>query len=350
MIRVGMILPTWGKVCGIAEYIKQLIRHTADEKIQIQVFRDLQADLPAILMEENIDVVHIQHDYGLYDLEALSRIMHRLQRGPMPVITTQHSWCDGLREHHALIASHSRLVLVHSEAIMQRAIRHGYPQSQLRTVPMGCDQYAAADTRAVQKAYGISGRPLIGFFGFPFPHKGIEPLVEAVEQLRVDYPLIRIVLLAHFPDSVDAAHPFFAYYQSLQARFAGLDYVHWRNEFLSQETVVGLLAGMDVNILPYEARDYQGVSSAVRSMMAAEKPIITTDNLFFSDLDGEVYKIQHVESGVIASAIRKVLSDEGLRRSITGAAKAYVDHNQWSRLGQSYRKLYRELAERSTDT
>ncbi|UFJ42518.1 hypothetical protein LOK74_08515 [Brevibacillus humidisoli] len=341
MVKVGMVVPTWGKECGIADYTKQLIDHTQNESIQFFVYSDLDDYFIPTIQANMIDVVHLQYDYALYELDLLAPILKELHRLRIPVITTLHSWCHGLIRHNRLISEQSSIVIAHSQEVMRLCLEHGYHQDNVIVMPMGCRSFRLPQSEPVE-AVCPNGGLCIGFFGFPFPHKGMLQLIEAIHMLQAECPGIRGCFLAHYPNSLDHTHPFYSFQQELQTHLDKHPYLTWIQEYLPESSIVQHLHAMDLNVLPYATLPYQGVSSAVRFLLAARRPIITTDNLFFSDLTEEVYKIPDNSAETIASAIRRVISDKTLQQQLVEKGGLFLKQNSWEQIGYRYRELYQQ--------
>ncbi|MFC4765812.1 glycosyltransferase [Effusibacillus consociatus] len=347
MATIGMVIPTWGKVCGVADYTKQLIQNTTNKQNKIKVYSEMNEDLPSIIKKDSIDIVHFQYEYSVYDLNTLYRAMVELNRKQVPIITTLHSWCSDLAVYNRQISEMSSLVIVHSKAVERLCISHGYPREKLVVMPIGCRLFPLEEKEKTKMLFNITGYPCIGFFGFPFPHKGILNLINAINELKIYFPDIKGYFFAHYPNSLDENHPYYSFQQELQRQFDKNSHLIWIKEFLPESLIVNLLHTMDVNVLPYEPHNYQGVSSAAKMLLAAKRPVLTTDNLFFSDLKDEVYKISDSKVDTIASSLCQMLLDSTLRERLISKANLYLEKNSWTQIGNCYRELYQKFIEAS---
>jgi glycosyltransferase involved in cell wall biosynthesis len=340
MATIGMVIPTWGKVCGVADYTRQLIHVTKNKSNQIKIYSELNEHLPAMIKKDAIDLVHFQHEYSLYDLNTLTRVMIELNRQQVPVITTLHSWSSDLVVYNRQISEWSSRVIVHSKAVHRLCISHGYPRERMMVIPIGCRLFPLEKKEKTKMLFDIQGFPCIGFFGFPFPHKGIHNLIQAINELKIYFPEIKGYFFAHYPNSVDQNHSYYSFQKELQQQFVENTHLIWTKEFLPDSLIVNLLHAMDVNVLPYNAHNYQGISSAAKMLLAAKRPVLTTDNLFFSDLQNEVYKIPDSEANTIAGSLCKLLLDSTLQERLVAKAELYLQKNSWKQIGNRYRELY----------
>lgn len=344
MVNIGMVIPTWGKQCGVADYTRQLIDHIASKQTQFQIYADLNADLPSAIKKDSIDLVHFQYEYSIYDFTALYHIMTGLTQLRIPIITTLHSWSGDLISHNLLIAARSSGIIVHSNEVKNLCVQQGYPPEKVVVMPIGCNSFPLQAKEKTRKLFDMKGYPCVGFFGFPFPHKGICNLMDALNQIKVYFPEIKGYFFTHYPDYLNEDHPYYSFFRELQSLFDQNDHFIWSKEFLPEPAIVNLLHCMDVNVLPYADHSQKGISAAVRLMLAARRPVITTDYLYFSDLKDEVYKIPDAESGTIAGALCRVLLDGALQERLIANGDLFLRASSWDRIGCSYRELYRKFA------
>ncbi|GAX91977.1 hypothetical protein [Effusibacillus lacus] len=341
-IKVGMVIPTWGQQCGVADYTKQLIEHTQDQSITVQVYSDVNPDLPSVMRKDGIDIAHFQYEHSIYDFTALYQILTALQQQSIPIVTTLHSWSSELACHNLLISGRSCIVIVHSEQMKQLCLADGFRQEQLAVMPIGCQSFPLQPADKTRKLFTINGHPSIGFFGFPFPHKGIANLMDALIELKAYFPDLKGYFFSHYPNYLDHEHPYYSFYQKLQTRFEKNDYLIWIKEYLPEPAIVNLLSTMDMNVLPYVEHNQKGISAAVRLMLAARRPVITTNYLYFSDLKNEVFKMPNAEADTIASSICRVFLHSSLQQELIAKGDLFLKDNSWEKVGRAYREFYKQ--------
>lgn len=344
MVTIAMVIPTWGKVCGIACYTKNLIEHAASLQTKFKVHPQI-AGLTAAVRNGAVDIVHIQHEYSFFEPNTIYRHMKELSALDVPVVTTIHSLCPHLVEQNRIITELSARVIVHSEDMKQLHAMNGCDPGKLEVVPMGVHPVAVRPAGKTKKKFGLDGFPCIGFFGFPFPQKGIINLIDALQILQVSLPDLKGYFFTASPDFSGLDQDGFQ--QRLQVKFSQNPHLYWFNDFLPEETLVNLLHCMDVNVLPYLKSMSQGISSASKMLLAAGRPVVTTDTLYFSDLRDEVYKIPNAEPETIARAIGAILSDRDLQERLMAGGNSFMQNNNWHKIGALYRAFYQGISARS---
>lgn len=343
MIKIGMVIPTWGKQCGVADYARNLMDHTKNNQFQFEIFTDVDKHLVLDMKRQAINIVHFQYEYSIYKFDRLYPVMTELNKMGLPVITTLHSWNSDMVPDNLLLSSTSSLIIVHSDPTRQICIEHGYPVEKLVVKPMGCQSYKLEPSERTRRLFDIKGYPRIGFFGFPFPHKGIEKLIDALDELKVYFPNLKGYFFAHYPDYLNEDHAYYDFLQTLQKCFRQQEHLVWVKEFLPETALVNLLHTMDINVLPYTEHFQKGISSAVRLMFAAKRPIVTTDYLYFSDLTDEVYKMPNEESETIAASLCKVLLNSSLQEKLVFNGNRFLEKNDWEWVGEHFRALYKKI-------
>lgn len=343
MITIGMVVPTWGKQCGVADYARNLMNAAADRHIQFKVFTELDENFATRVIKESVDLIHFQFEYSIYEFDRLYQAMTEVNRFQLPIIATLHSWNRQLVSENMLLSLLSTVIIVHSEEMKQICIENGFPSDKLLVRPLGSQTYQLLPTNQTRRLFDISGFPRIGYFGFPFPHKGIGNLIEALKQLKVYFPDLKGYFFSHYPDYLEEDHPYRSFLKDLQEQFEEQDHLVLIKEYLPESALVNLLHSMDINVLPYADHFQKGISSAVRFMLAARKPVVATDDLYFSDLTNEVYKIPDDRAETIAGGIGKLLLDSNLQARLLKSGDQFLQATRWEVLGHGYRSLYQQI-------
>jgi glycosyltransferase involved in cell wall biosynthesis len=109
--------------------------------------------------------------------------------------------------------------------------------------------------------------PVLLFFGFVRRYKGLHVLLDALPQIRVRVPRVRLVVAGEFYD--DAA----PYRQ--QVRHLGLeDVVRFDAEYVPNERVAPYFGAADLVVQPYLSATQSGVANVAYHF---ERPLVTTD-------------------------------------------------------------------------
>src|SRR6184192_4465514 len=133
----------------------------------------------------NIDLVCLQHEYGIFGGPAGAHILELLRSLQMPVVTTLHTV---LREPNidqrtvmAEIATLSARLIVMSQqsADILEEVFHVSPD-KIDLIPHGIPDVPFTDSSFFKDGFGTEGKDVLLTFGLLSPNKGIENVIQAM--------------------------------------------------------------------------------------------------------------------------------------------------------------------------
>lgn len=337
-LRVGMVVTSWGRPCGVAEYTRSLVEGMTVLGHHAVVVGDL-GQAARTIHEHNLNLVHVQYEYSLYDPLHLRAVLKDLQRCNVRLVATAHSFLPHLGDHNLAFRQIFLRTVVHSEEMRREMAASGIPVDRLQVIPMGARKHPLSPREEVRLALGLGQGPVLGYFGFAYPHKGIQNLALAAESLRERYPGLRCLILASAAPNPTSRQAFQEVHAMLDARGLG-DVVKVEDRYLPEAEVVRQLSASDLVVLPYAEYPAHQISAAVRTAMAAGRPVITTRTIPFSDLNDEVYKVPDNRPETIARGVQEVLENHTLQEALVSAAFRYLGENTWPKVAARHLHLY----------
>lgn len=191
--------------------------------------------------------------------------------------------------------------------------------------------------------------PLLAFFGFVHPVKGVRQLIESLPALRAARPGLRLLVVGGFTSQAlpePQARAFRAELEALAARHGVARAVTFTGH-LPAARVSELLHAADAGVLPFTA----GVttkSGALLTMLAHGLPTAVTvpDEPDPALPLGEAVAVipARRDAAAIAEAAGRLLDDGALRRRMSVAARRLAARHSWSRIAAAHRALYETLA------
>jgi glycosyltransferase involved in cell wall biosynthesis len=363
--RVAMV-STWNSRCGVAENTRNIVENS-DGVVTFEIFADKEAQIVDPSMENGVtrawlnrwnpelgeldgvlgladpDVVHIQFNFGFYELDSLAGLMTR-QLEQRAVVMTLHRTRDieidgdlvSLRSIRSTLERVDRLI-VHQESDAQLLADIGL-SANVSVVPMGTEPPPEISPEQAREMLGLGTRPVIGTFGFLLPHKGTLELIGVVDALRAEFPdICLLALCAHYPDVTSGS-----YEDQVRAEIEarGLkDNVMLITEYLSDETSRTMLRGVDAIALPYRDTG-ESSSAALRFLLPLERPIVVTDQPIFADCRDWVLAVDPADPTLMQDALRRVLTDVTFQRELASRAQAGARKFRWSRIISDHREIY----------
>ena len=136
----------------------------------------------------NIDMVCLQHEYGIFGGPAGSHILHLLRGLKMPVVTTLHTVLREPDPNQLMVMEQiaelsDRLIVMSqlSSQFLQEIFK--VPGSKIDMVPHGVPDLPFLDPNFHKDRFGVEGKAVLLTFGLLSPNKGIENVIEALPQI-----------------------------------------------------------------------------------------------------------------------------------------------------------------------
>jgi len=363
--KVGWIT-TWNSRCGIATYARSLT--CAFESKRLAVFANRRGDLIAEdepfvqrcwtqgwgdpldeLYEQirvsDVNAVVIQFNLGVFQLDALSRLIERLDKDGILIFIILHATTDvkrpditiRLSDARAALSRCSRL-LVHSVHDLNRLKAIGLVEN-VTLFPHGVPAAFSGDRAQVRSSLGLSNSIVIASFGFLLPHKGLRELVSAFALLRHDIPRAHLMLINAVypvPESTTELHEL----KELIARLNLTETITLLTDFLDEEDIISRLASADVIVYPYQ-QTQESVSGAVKLGLASLSPVACTPLPIFDDGTDVMHRVSGFTPSAIAKDLALFLSDTPGLLARRERQRDWVDIHAWPSLSQRLRDLIR---------
>jgi len=373
LIRTAFVstYPPWR--CGIATFTRDLAAVAGRGEIVALSPPDLQLLYPPevhhrirrhdagdyartarALTHCGIDVVSIQHEYGIWggtDGEEVLEFLHALE---IPAVATLHTVLrqPTLRQRRILVelvdATAATVVMSRAAAaLLTRA--YGIDPSRVDVIPHGVHDLPLVNPETMKPGLGLGGNAVILSFGLLGHGKGYEVAIEAMPAVVAAVPSARYVILgATHPELL--RHEGETYRQDLVHRIDALglaDHVQFVDRFLGRVELSRWLAAADVFVTPYPNLE-QIVSGTLAYAMGAGKAIVSTPYAYAAELlaEGRGILVPPASSTALASTFIALLRDAKLRAELGARAYSHSRAMIWPEVGNAYRRLFARIAGR----
>jgi len=301
----------------------------------------------------NVDLVCVQHEYGIFGGPAGSHILAMLRELRMPVVTTFHTVLrepdENQRRVLAEIAELSdRVVVMTRRGVEFARDIYGIPEEKIDLIPHGIPDMPFVDPNFFKDQFGLQGKTVLLTFGLLSPNKGIEYVIRALPEVLRRYPnLVYVVLGATHPHV--RLHQGESYRYSLErlARQLGVEgNVVFHNRFVSQEELLDFLGAADIYITPY-LNPAQITSGTLAYSVGAGKAVISTPYWHAEELlaDGRGVLVPFGDSQEIASAILRLLDNEAERHAMRKRAYLACRDMAWPNVAAMYLRSFERARE-----
>ncbi len=305
-------------------------------------------DAADFLNFNNIDMVCLQHEYGIFGGPAGSHILHLLRGLKMPVVTTLHTVLREPDPNQLMVMEEiaelsDRLIVMSqlSSQFLQEIFK--VPGSKIDMVPHGVPDLPFLDPNFYKDRFAVEGKAVLLTFGLLSPNKGIENVIQALPQILSKHKNVAYIVAG-------ATHPHVLrregdkYRASLQAlaKEMGVEsQVIFHNRFVSPEEMVEFIGAADIYITPYR-HEAQVVSGTLAYALGAGKAIISTPYWhaieLLDDRRGALVPFQNPDA--IAQKTIELLDTPAIRHAMRKRAYLFARDMVWKRVAQGYMESF----------
>src|SRR6201993_1866478 len=305
----------------------------------------------------NIDMVCLQHEYGIFGGPAGSHILQLLRGLKMPVVTTLHTVLrepdpSQLMVMEQIAELSDRLIVMSqlSSQFLQEIFK--VPGSKIDMVPHGVPDLPFLDPNFYKDRFGVEGKAVLLTFGLLSPNKGIENVIRALPQILSKHSNVAyIVAGATHPHILRREGDKYRTYLHDLAKEVGVEsQVIFHNRFVSPEEMVEFIGAADIYITPYR-HEAQVVSGTLAYALGAGKAIISTPYWhaieLLDDRRGSLVPFQNPEA--IAQKTIELLTTPALRHAMRKRAYLFGRDMVWERVAQGYMESFARVRSDRTE-
>lgn len=367
-MRIGFISSFPPVECGIATYAQFLTEALRDLHQDIyvvshiggvgkQVFpvfdyddEDLAHKAFSTMIRFTPDVVHIQHEFGLYGkfygLQIIPLIL-RFRLTGIPVVTTLHTVYREMEEAHRIllqnIISNSNEVIVH-EHFQKEILLQNIPGVSAEHIHI--IEHGAREVEPVPEAKQKLGLPvdrkiilLIGYFR---PSKNFELIVRLMPEIVKRNPQAILVVAGKVrgQEYRDYRTMLFQMIENSPVK----DHIFVIRGQLKQDVFDTILSAADVVVLPYKINSQSGI---LAHSLAFARPVVVSESGSMKEV------MKRSGAGMVARTekdyvqhITRILQDAKLAEQFSQNAREYVrNHISWTLAAKKHLQIYQGLLE-----
>ena len=303
----------------------------------------------------NVDLVCLQHEYGIFGGPAGSHILALLRELRMPIVTTLHTILrDPNPEQRRVLAEvaalSDRLVVMSERGVEFLQEVYRVRPEKIDFIPHGIPDVSFVDPSFHKDLFGVEGKIVLLSFGLLSANKGIETVIAALPAIVARYPnVVYIILGATHPHVLQ--HEGETYRLSLQwlAQEKGVEgHVVFYNRFVSLEELVQFISAADIYITPY-LNPAQITSGTLAYTLGAGKAVISTPYWYAEEMlaEGRGALAPFGDPAAMAEQVLNLLENEAERHAMRKRAYLFGRAMIWPQVAQRYMESFeRARAER----
>ncbi len=295
-----------------------------------------------------VDVVCVQHEYGIFGGTAGRDLFELLRDLRMPIVTTLHTiLAEPSPQQRAVMTELSqlseRLVVMSAFGAKLLAKVYSVPERKIDRIPHGIPSLSSE--RRSKDQLGVEGKKVILTFGLLSPDKGIENVIDALPHILEHQPdTVYIVLGATHPHVKE--HHGEAYRLMLESRARKLGVasnIIFYDRFVSLSELFDFLCAADLYVTPY-LKPEQITSGTLAYAVGCGKAVISTPYWYAREIlaEGRGVLVPWKDPAAIASAAVDLLGDDAKRAAMSARAAALAPEMLWPAVARSYLSTFEQ--------
>jgi glycosyltransferase involved in cell wall biosynthesis len=320
-------------------------------EVRCRIRRDIPGDYVDAarwLDQRDVDVVSVQHEYGIWGGPDGALVLDFVHALKAPVVATLHTVLAAptpsqRRILAELVHATAATVVMSSSAADLLTRAYGVDRRHVEVIPHGVPDLPFVDPATVKPRFGVAGRTVILSFGLLGPGKGYEAAIAAMPAVvEQDPSALYVIVGATHPGSLRREGE--AYRERLLALATSLgvlDHVRFVGRFVDPEELGAWLMAADIFVTPYPNLE-QIVSGTLSYAMGAGKAIVSTPYAYARErlAEGRGRLVAAGSTSALGVAIGELAGDPELRDSLGRRAYAYSSGMRWPEIGAAYRRVF----------
>jgi len=298
----------------------------------------------------NVQIVSLQHEFGIFGGHSGSHILALLRDLHIPVVTTLHTilekpTSEQFRVTNEILKLSARLISMTEKGKEFLIEIYKAPLEKVDVIPHGIPDMPFVDPNFYKDQFGVEGKQVLLTFGLLSPQKGIENVLKAMPSLLKEFPnVVYVILGATHPNLVKEQGE--TYRMSLERMAADLGIkknVIFYNRFVEIEELKAFIGMSDIYITPYMNKA-QITSGTLAYAFGNGKAVVSTPYWHAEELlaDGRGVLVPFNDSGAIAEAIINMFKDENSRHSMRKKAYLQGRNMVWTEVAHRYMESFQK--------
>jgi glycosyltransferase involved in cell wall biosynthesis len=392
-MRIAFVSTYPPQTCGLASYTQDLVAGlvACDPSLAIDVVAergalssdsmpvwpcfDGEGDYVGAILDRldrvHADVVHVQHEYGIFGVDQrFHELLAGIRRQQRVIVVTLHpvhtalsfdrgcSWRPqrtpmvgvAVERYQRDIGALADVVIVHQEApIREVLVRQGLTEGAVVTIPHGTRVTVPPARNEARALLGISpDSAVLVAFGYFEPAKNYPVLIEAVSLMRVARPDVRLLVGAYVRYPVPETMACRDQCEKLAAELGVVANITFLDDRVADGDLEALLAAADVACFVYN-EDTRSSSGALHRAVGCGVPVVASRIPKFAEvveISDELLADARSPQQV-ARLLERLLSDSEFRSYARRRGNDFAAATSWDRVAQRHLSVYALAVQRA---
>jgi len=307
---------------------------------------------------DNIKLVCIQHEFGLFGGEYGSYLIPFLENVNKPVVVAFHSVLQAPDEMRKkvirAIAARSAAIIVTANAAVDILNKdYDIEKEKIHVVHHGIPDVPFQDSNKMKKKLNLDNKLVLSTFGLLSRGKGIEYMIRALPELVKKYPNLVYLIIGETHPVVRRQEG--EKYRNSLVRLVGKlglkNNVKFYNKYLSLKEIISYLLASDAYICTNLDKD-QISSGTLAYALGCGRAVVATPSVYAKEMlsnnRGLLADFQKPES--FTSNLDKLLSNPGLKKEMEREAYTFGRSMIWSNVAFNYLNIFNQVVRLREDT
>lgn len=343
MLNIAFLSTYTPRECGIATFTEDLIGaidksgivdtsviainnskpRKYSSKVILEIDQNTQKDyldLAQKLNHSNINLLVIEHEYGIYGGDHGDYILDLVNNLDIPVLTTLHTILREPNDKQKFIIKtlgekSIKLITMakNTSKILQTV--YGVSPDKIEVIHHGVPVRLVPTRKSLKHKSGYENRQIISTFGLLSPGKGIEYAIESLSKtVDAKNNILYLILGQTHPDQKDESYR--EKLEALVTKYHLEENVKFVNKYLTKDEIIRYLQMSDIYMTPYLSRD-QAVSGTLAYAVGYGRAIISTPYLYAKEMlsEGRGLLAEFENSDSLSNCLNYILQnpDEKIR-------------------------------------
>lgn len=335
--------------CSVVAMNEPGKRHAYPERVGFEISQDATDSYRSaaeFLNANAVDVLSVQHEYGIFGGNAGSHVLELLRELRMPIVSTLHTILGEPNPMQRAVMNElmrlsERVVVMSTHGAALLRTIYGVPERKIDLIPHGIPDVPIDES--AKDTLGMAGKSVILTFGLLSPDKGIEDVIDALPAILARHPnTVYIVLGATHPHVREHSGESYRLALESRARRTGVDSnVIFHNRFVGPSELRQFLSAADIYVTPY-LKVEQITSGTLAYAVGCGKAVISTPYWYARELlaDGRGVLVPCRDPNSIACEVVNLLGDETKRLAMCRRAARYGRQMLWPAVAQGYLRSF----------
>ncbi len=304
--------------------------------------------------KSKMDIVILEHEFGLYGGEFGEYIIKLIERIKKPLIITAHTIPVNPNAGYGQVLKDvlkfaDRVIVMMPESLQKLVKKYNYPGENIEIIPHGVPDILMETNTGYKKKKGLEGRIILGNINLLSEIKGLEYILEALTEINEHFDNVLYLIIGQtHPVVLQTEGEKYRNFLKGKVREYNLQKnVRFINKYMSLNELISWLKVIDIYITPY-LDPQQTASGALAYAIGAGKVCISTPYLYARDMlaEGRGILVPFRNSKAIADAVIDICENPQKKSKMEIKAYKFGRLMTWYNVALQHLRVFNEVLDK----